>query len=179
MKKRIAAISMAVMMAASLAACGGSSKPAETTAAAAPAETKAEAAAPEAAPAEGGKVLVGAEPAVDGAEIPGVVAVGVALKNRGKVYGVGAQADNVIQPGFHPGDPMRRDTVVHAWCSAEPQGIDLIKNAVFSPHVVCSFRDFILGYCSTAGLKSQWKRHLPKQVALYARRIQFSLRSSL
>ena len=50
MKKRIAAISMAVMMAASLAACGGSSAPATTAApAAAPAAT--EAAAPAAAPA--------------------------------------------------------------------------------------------------------------------------------
>ncbi len=44
MKKRILAVSMAVMMAASLAACGGSSAPATTAApatAAAPAETKA------------------------------------------------------------------------------------------------------------------------------------------
>ncbi len=50
---KIVALTLAGTMAVSLAACGGS-KPAETTAAAAPAETKAAEAAPAAAPAEGG-----------------------------------------------------------------------------------------------------------------------------
>jgi len=59
---KIVALTLAGTMAASLAACGGSSKPAETTAAAAPAETKAEAAAPEAAPAEGGADYSSLEP---------------------------------------------------------------------------------------------------------------------
>ena len=49
---KLVALTLTGIMAASLAACGGS-KPAETTAAAAPAETKAEAAAPAAAPADG------------------------------------------------------------------------------------------------------------------------------
>ena len=52
---KLVALTLTGIMAASLAACGGGSKPAETTAApaAAPAETKAEAAAPAAAPADG------------------------------------------------------------------------------------------------------------------------------
>ena len=51
MKKQLSLVLTAVMVAASLAACGGSSQPAATTAAAAPAETQA-AAADAAAPAE-------------------------------------------------------------------------------------------------------------------------------
>ena len=66
MKKRIAAISMAVMMAASLAACGGSSAPATTAAAPAAAPAATEAAAPAAAPAAdaGAAADASADPAV-------------------------------------------------------------------------------------------------------------------
>ena len=58
MKKKLVSFGMAAMMAASLAACGGS-KPAETTAAADNAETTAAEGAETEAAAEGGTLKVG------------------------------------------------------------------------------------------------------------------------
>ena len=58
MKKKLVSFGMAAMMAASLAACGGS-KPAETTAAADNAETTAAEGAETEAAAEGGTIKVG------------------------------------------------------------------------------------------------------------------------
>ena len=93
---------------------------------------------PDACPVEGithsGKVFVGAQAAVHLPEIPGIVAVGVTLKNRREVYGVRFQTADVLRPLPHLGDTVHGDAVVLLGRSAKAQGIDLVKDAVFCPH---------------------------------------------
>ena len=81
-----------------------------------------------------GKVGVGAEPAVDGAEIPRVVAVRVGGKHRAEVHGVRAGTAYLPDPACHFADAVHRDAVVARGRAAETERINLIEYAVVSPH---------------------------------------------
>ena len=89
--------------------------------------------------AYGGEVLVGAETAVDLAEIARVVAVAVGFKNRGEVDRVAAELCNVLRPVRDLADARDDFAIVDAWCTAEPDGVDLIEYAFISPHGNCPF----------------------------------------
>ena len=84
--------------------------------------------------ADGGKVLVGAETAVHAAEIAGVVAVAVGLKNRGEVHGIAAERRDMLRPVADLEDARNGHAVIYARRTAEADGLDLIKNAFVCPH---------------------------------------------
>ena len=77
--------------------------------------------------ADGGEILVGTETAVHLAEIAGVVAVAVGLKNRGEVHGIAAERCNMRRPVADLADARNGHAVVYARRIAEADGIDLIK----------------------------------------------------
>ena len=91
-------------------------------------------------PAHFREVLVGAEPHVDFSVVAGVVAVRIRLKN-------GREVDRVYAEPFHmryPVDDFENsvlgNAVVFKRRPAEPERIDLIKNAFISPHSQVSLK---------------------------------------
>ena len=79
------------------------------------------------------KVLVGAQAAVDLPVVPGVVAMGVGLKHRGKVHRPNAQLFQVGDPLLHLLDAMGLHPVVVEGRAAKPQGVNLVKHSALGP----------------------------------------------
>ena len=84
--------------------------------------------------ADGSKILVSAEPAVDLAEVARVIAMAVRFKDRGKIDRVAAQLCDMFRPVRHLADTVFEHAVVDARRTAETDRVDLIKYAFISPH---------------------------------------------
>ena len=97
---------------------------------------------PNARGVEGGadlsQILPVPEAAVHPVVVPGVVAVGVALKEGVEEHAVRPQPFDMLHPVQHPEDPMRLHPIVLQGRAAQPQGINLIDHRVLKPHRNCS-----------------------------------------
>ena len=85
------------------------------------------------------EVLVAAQPAVDLAEIPGVIAVVVGLEHRGEIDGPDVQLLQMRNPLLDLLDTGNLYAVVGKRGPTEAQGVDLIKNGFVCPHIENSF----------------------------------------
>ena len=88
----------------------------------------------------GFQVPVGAQAAVHLRVVAGVVAVGVALKQRVEQHAGSAQFPDMLHPVQHTQQPvlfrLRRIAAVDQRRAAEPQRIDLIDHCPIIPHIV-------------------------------------------
>ena len=81
------------------------------------------------------------QPAVDLGVIPGIVAVGVALKHRREVDRIHTQLLQMRDPPGQAADPVHPYPVVLPRRPAKAQRVDLIKDALFIPcHPLPRFR---------------------------------------
>ena len=84
--------------------------------------------------ADGLQVLVGAKADIHLVEVPGVIAVGVAFKQRVEKHTGGPQFLDGLHPVKQAAQAMGLDAVVLQRRTAQPQRIDLIDNGILIPH---------------------------------------------
>ena len=77
--------------------------------------------------ADVGEIFIGAQTAVDLAEVPGVIPVIVGFENRVQENGVNAKVPEIVRPGRKTPDPRNTLPVVVSRRTAESDGIDLIE----------------------------------------------------
>ena len=84
------------------------------------------------------EILIGAQPAVHLPEIPGIIPMGIRLKQRGKIDGVCAKLLYMSNPAIYLLYSIllccRTASVIFKRSPAESQRIYLIKNTFVSPH---------------------------------------------
>ena len=66
--------------------------------------------------------------------VAGVIAVGVALKQRVEEHGVGAERPDMGHPVQHAAQPVGGLGVVLQRRAAQPQRVDLVHNGLVKPH---------------------------------------------
>ena len=80
------------------------------------------------------KILPGAKAAVQPVVVPGVIAVGVALKHRIEQHAGGAQFPDMLCPLLHAQDAVRLHPIVLPGRAAQPQRINLVNDRIVEPH---------------------------------------------
>ena len=89
------------------------------------------------------EVFVGAQAAVHLGIVPGIVPVGIALKQRIEEHTGGAQIPDMLHPVQHPQQPVLLRLccipVVLQRCTAKSQGINLIDHSFIVPHSLSSY----------------------------------------
>lgn len=90
--------------------------------------------------ADGGKILVVSESAVQPGEIPGIIAVTVGFKDRAEIDGIGVKERMWGIQSIILADSGNLHAVVFLRCTAEAQRIDLIEYTFICPHIRKSFQ---------------------------------------
>ena len=80
------------------------------------------------------KIFVGSQPTVDFLKVSSVIAVIVGFKYRIQKDGIYPQILQIFAPIQQFSDAGSTDAIIVYWRTAESDWINLIKNAVISPH---------------------------------------------
>ena len=89
------------------------------------------------------EILVGSQPNIDLFVIPCIISMGIRFKQGAEINRIDPQFLHMRNPLRHLADPVKRHLLlrvilIRIGSSAESQCINLIKNAVFSPHIKSS-----------------------------------------
>ena len=80
-----------------------------------------------------GKVLIRSQAHIDFLIITRIVTMPIRLKYRREVHGIAAKSRQMGYPVNDLEDSMFKYTVILAWCTAKPNGINLVENALVCP----------------------------------------------
>ena len=83
------------------------------------------------------KILIGSQTHIHFAVVSGIIAVGIRLKQRRKIYRIDTHFFHMRYPVQHLQDSMLQYAVIFKGRSAEPQWVNLIKHTFICPHFVC------------------------------------------
>ena len=90
------------------------------------------------------EILVRSQPHIKALIVTGVIAVLIRFKYGREVHGIAAELGNVRDPIDDLEDTMCLHAVVLTWSIAEPDGIDLIEDALLDPRYRIVFRHISL-----------------------------------